>query len=69
VTGPKRQPRGARLVEVHLRLPLEVVERLERGASKKGLTLSAYVRIILEDPNGRSSKTDGSRAGGGPTAC
>jgi hypothetical protein len=56
MTVIKRQARGARLVEVHLRLPLEIVERLEREAGKACLSLSAHIRTLLDNREGRSSK-------------
>jgi hypothetical protein len=52
MTVVKRQARGSRLVEVHLRLPLEIVERLEREAGKTGLSLSAHVRALLGSEKG-----------------
>jgi hypothetical protein len=60
MTVVKRQARGARLVEVHLRLPIEIVERLEREAGKAGLSLSAHVRGLLGAEKGnqpRAAKT------------
>lgn len=46
--GSKRQPRGSRLVEPRIRLPVELLERLEREAHARGLSLAAYVRQVLE---------------------
>lgn len=44
----KRQPRGSRLVEPRIRLPIELMEQLEREARSLGLSLAAYIRLVLE---------------------
>ncbi len=44
----RRQPRGSRLVEPRIRLPIELMEQLEREARVVGLSLAAYIRRLLE---------------------
>lgn len=45
----RRQPRGSRLVEPRIRLPLDLLEQLEKEAHARGLSLSAYIRRLLEE--------------------
>ncbi len=52
----KRQPRGQRLMDVHLRLPLALLETVEALARKAGVSLSEYLRRVIEAHAQRGGK-------------
>lgn len=58
---PKRQARGERLIEKHVRLPLELWERIEGRARKESITAARLLRATLEAHFGLSEDSRGAR--------